>query len=1426
MVRGGAKPRAARPGDCGVRFNIRRMKAELLDWLARLDLQQYAPAFERESIEDLDALRRLQEHHLKELGLTMGHRMKLLEALWPASPTAARAPSPPASRGRVFLSYGHDPVCTALVDRVKADLREHGWDPWVDVERIKPDDDWRRTITQGLQESQHVLAFLSQHSMRRDGVCRQEVAIALGPAQCGVFTVLVEAPEKVRPPLIISHKQWLDMQAWQTLDTPGQEALYQSSFQEILRVLEKNEPFAGEIDALYRWLKPLDATAYMIAAESGFEGRAWLLDGFGLEGEPGAETAGEIERWRTASSPQRVYWLAAEPGWGKSAVSARLAHAGRARVMAVHFCRHEVPSSRDARQVVRTIAFQMASQLGEYRSLLTALARKGLALDAMNPVELFQELLANLLAGVIGGGRGPHDRHLIVLDALDETLDPAGRSDLLNLVASEFGKLPDWLGLLVTSRPEAPVVRQLGAFGVQQMQADDPRNRQDVERWTRTWLRSTALAEAEQARALNAVMHASAGNFLYVRMLQDAVRAGAVRIDQVLKPAGLPGGLSSLYERWFQHRFPDTARYAREQRPLLELLLAARAPLPAELAASVLGWDSYTRADPVGALGTLCVIDGGAIRLFHKSLRDWLADPHGSGPDYHASETEGHRRLADALWESCQAWKATGSWPARGLPHASDAGPEEAYALRHLPAHQKAAGRLAQRAQSLTDFALLMRRCAFDAIEELLADYHDGTDPDGPLAHWAQFLKEQGHLLRMARAHAWPAQKVLLPLALERPQDDPLRHAAQAWVSSAKPAWPWLVREQAPPARIHRTLDVSAQGILRAGLFDVDWEAARVGIAGDSGPLRVLDLNTGRILHEVPVPRGCRRIRLQHDQVQCWGEDGEPMVWSLVTASVVSADPGPQGFRVTQEGSTGRVPGRPARQTSRNGRFTLASDGHDSLRLIEAGVDTGPASQTLEGPPSLTTLAVSDDGALCAAGGSDGALWLWRPGAPQPLQCLQAGRHAAYGLAVASRSGHVAAIGEDRLLRVWDGHTGTLWAALAGHAYRATRVSLDPDGRRAVTAGQDGTLMVWDLTAPCIEAVRPEVGALAEASPGVLLAGDAFGQLHLHPLAAQAPAAPRRWQAHEARIWDLAVTPDHRHAATAGEDGRLRVWDLASGDCVADLRSVSGKALYAVALSPDGRWMVASGLDKQPLLWDLQAVLRSAGDHDAGMPQPQALECRVLLEKLLFLNTDEFAGAGLDGKVRGWRVGDPAARWEIDHHAAGEQGPRARLKGSRERGAYALAVSRSGRFLACSGRGVDRAITLWDLGEDRQAQSARCVNVLHGHARGVKFLAFRDDDRHLLSASWDETLVMWDWRRAERRLLRPVRHLSGVTALDDPDRLAVGTSGAGDLYTLKFQEDAVRRGQQHLDLPGHVGAFRVDDLAQDGGGDAGQGQGI
>jgi TIR domain len=77
---------------------------------------------------------------------------------------------------RIFLSYGHDQN-SPLVERIGRDLEAAGHEVWIDQSEIKAGEDWRRSIIDGLSDTDWVLGFLSKHSTRDPGVCLDELVI-------------------------------------------------------------------------------------------------------------------------------------------------------------------------------------------------------------------------------------------------------------------------------------------------------------------------------------------------------------------------------------------------------------------------------------------------------------------------------------------------------------------------------------------------------------------------------------------------------------------------------------------------------------------------------------------------------------------------------------------------------------------------------------------------------------------------------------------------------------------------------------------------------------------------------------------------------------------------------------------------------------------------------------------------------------------------------------------------------------------------------------------------------------------------------------------------------------------------------------------------------------------------------------------------
>src|SRR5262245_61566557 len=110
------------------------MTIEISDWLGKLGLEQYAPAFRDHAI-DSKVLPRLTAEDLKDLGVTMvGHRRRLLDAIAALSddapagvePRARDAPEPSdAERRQVTVMFCDLVGSTALSTRFDPeDLQE------------------------------------------------------------------------------------------------------------------------------------------------------------------------------------------------------------------------------------------------------------------------------------------------------------------------------------------------------------------------------------------------------------------------------------------------------------------------------------------------------------------------------------------------------------------------------------------------------------------------------------------------------------------------------------------------------------------------------------------------------------------------------------------------------------------------------------------------------------------------------------------------------------------------------------------------------------------------------------------------------------------------------------------------------------------------------------------------------------------------------------------------------------------------------------------------------------------------------------------------------------------------------------------------------------------------------------------------------
>jgi len=236
------------------------------------------------------------------------------------------------------------------------------------------------------------------------------------------------------------------------------------------------------------------------------------------------------------------------------------------------------------------------------------------------------------------------------------------------------------------------------------------------------------------------------------------------------------------------------------------------------------------------------------------------------------------------------------------------------------------------------------------------------------------------------------------------------------------------------------------------------------------------------------------------------------------------------------------------------------------------------------------------------------------------------------------------------------------------------------------------------------------VNALAYSPDGRRLAsGGDDGRVCLWDAATGAPAG--MLEGHRGGVQCLAYGPDGHHLASGGTDGQVRLWDAATGASAGVLEGHRG-GVRSLIYSPDGRRLASGGDDGLVHLWDA-ATGAPAGVLDGH---------RDGIRRLAYSpDGQRLASGGNDDQVRLWDATTGAQVGSLEGHRGG---------------VLCLAYSPDGCRLASSSD--DGQVRLWD------AATGAPAGVLTGHRGGVRSLAYSPDGRRLTSGGSDGLVRLWD----------------------------------------------------------------------------------
>jgi eukaryotic-like serine/threonine-protein kinase len=250
---------------------------------------------------------------------------------------------------------------------------------------------------------------------------------------------------------------------------------------------------------------------------------------------------------------------------------------------------------------------------------------------------------------------------------------------------------------------------------------------------------------------------------------------------------------------------------------------------------------------------------------------------------------------------------------------------------------------------------------------------------------------------------------------------------------------------------------------------------------------------------------------------------------------------------------------------------------------------------------------------------------------------------------------------------------------------------------------------------------------------------------------------------HPKEVWSVAYAPDGQRVASGCDDGKLRVWEAATGKLLAEFEH-PGTFIWSVAWSPDGQQIAAALGNGTAQLWEaatgralnvLKGHTHKRVDAIAFAPDGKTL-----------------ATGSRDGTARLWEAAtgrelltlkpnanwvntvafSPNGRWLVTGHSTKPAlklwdvttGRELLAFGHNKDTVWAVAFAPDGQRLV-SGHKYAGSVSLWDL---RRGQE---IAKQAGHRDEVKAIAYAPNGTLIATASADRTIKLWDAQTFEER---------------------------------------------------------------------------
>jgi WD40 repeat protein len=341
-----------------------------------------------------------------------------------------------------------------------------------------------------------------------------------------------------------------------------------------------------------------------------------------------------------------------------------------------------------------------------------------------------------------------------------------------------------------------------------------------------------------------------------------------------------------------------------------------------------------------------------------------------------------------------------------------------------------------------------------------------------------------------------------------------------------------------------------------------------------------------------------------------------------------------------------------------DGLHALSGSSDRTMRLWE--LKTGKEVRKFEGhADNFRIVTCLPDGRRALSCSHDKTLRLWDLDSGQEVRCYEGHTDAVFGVAISPDGRRALSCGPDRTIRLWDVETGQELRQMPCRS-TVSSVAFSPDGRRALSGSDSGNLRLWDLKRGVEHDpfVRIATRRGRECVSRVVFSPDGR-----RLLTCTGEEIARLWDVAGGKelrrfrmppdIWDVAFSSDGRRVFASGASG-VGIWAAETGAEVRHIQPPSGT--WGMVLSGDDRWLVTAGTDGRVHMWDVASgrELQAFTGHERG----------VVLGVAVSPGRRRLLSGGDDNTVRLWdldsgaqlqRVEGPAPVWSVAFSPSGRQ---------------------------------------------------------------------------------------------------------------------------------------------------------------------------